>query len=138
MRQRLLAIVAAAAVAGCSAGSTAPSLSDAAARQLQADALAVTQSAAAHNWPVARTALQTLRSHLAAARTAGTVSAARATSIEAAVAAVSSDIAAASVPSITPTPTTAPPPSASAKPRPTRPNNRGRGKGGGGGDGAGG
>ncbi|MFN2517451.1 MAG: hypothetical protein ABR604_00200 [Jatrophihabitantaceae bacterium] len=116
MSRLLLAASLAAAIVGtggCSGDSAPPALSDAAARQLQADVLVVTQSAAAHNWTLARSELQTLRTHLAAARSAGTVSLARAASIDAAIGAVSLDLAAAvptttpSTPRSTPAPTTA-------------------------------
>jgi hypothetical protein len=141
MRRLLLAISAVGLVgaAGCSGNTSAPSLSDAAARQLQADVLAVTTSAAAHSWVAASSGLKKLRTDLAAARAAGTVTSARAGAIEAATAKVSLDIAAASATSTTPfspgssipaaTPTT-------PNPKPTKTNERGHGSGdrGGGGD----
>jgi len=137
MRRRLLAAVLAAGVvgaAGCSSDTSIRPLSDGAARQLQADVLAVTQSATVHNWTAARTELLKLNTDLAAARTAGTVSAARASAIEAAVAAVSSDLVAASTTTsttqqTTPAKTTAAPTTATPKPQPTK-----RKHGGGGGD----
>jgi hypothetical protein len=134
MRRVLLAVLAGVVVgaAGCSGDTSAPALSDAAAHQLQADVLAVTSSAAAHNWTAARTELDTLHTDLAAARSGGTVSAARAASIEAAVAAVSSDVAAASAVSTSPppSPTSAPTPT-TTRPTPTKTRKHRHGDGGG-------
>jgi hypothetical protein len=136
MRRALLAVLAVGlfGAAGCS-GDTSPALSDSAGRQLQADVLAVTTSAAAHNWVAARSGLTKLRTDLAAARTAGTVSAARADAIDAAVAVVNSDLAGAatsatpSTPSTTAvaTPTTRPKPT--PQPKPTKTHKRGHGGG---------
>jgi len=138
MRCRLLAATLAAAlvgVAGCSGDTSTPGLSDGSARQLQADVLAVTRSAAAHNWTVARTELDTLRADLAAARSAGSVSTARSSSIEAAIAAVSSDLSAASAPTTTPQTT---PPKTTPAPTTSHPKqSSSKGKHGGGGDGGG-
>ena len=125
MRRRLLAALLAMGLlgaSGCSSGAAGPALSDTAARQLQADVLAVTQSTAAQNWTVARANLDKLTSDLAAARTAGTVSPARAASIQAAIVAVSADIAAASAQSTptAPVKTTPAPKSSHPAPSPTR------------------
>lgn len=95
--------VAAVGASGCTSAKSNPALSDGAARQLQADVLAVTKSAAAHDWTVARSALTKLRTDLANARSAGTVSASRAASIEASVATVSADLVAAQSATATPT-----------------------------------
>jgi len=99
----VLLTVTAVGASGCSSAKSNPALSDGAARQLQADVLAVTKGAAAHDWTVARSALTKLRSDLVNARSAGTVSAARAASIEASVAIVSADLAAAQGSTVTPT-----------------------------------
>jgi hypothetical protein len=140
MRRALLASLAVGLVgaAGCSGGATPQALSNAAAHQLQADVLAVTSNAAAHNWAAARTGLQRLRTDLATARTAGTVTSARAGAIEAAVAKVSLDIAAASAASTTPSSPGSSTPAATPttpQPKPTRTSKRGHGGGDGGGGG---
>lgn len=126
--------VAAVGASGCSSAKSNPALSDGAARQLQADVLAVTNSAAAHDWTVARSALKKLRTDLANARSAGTVSASRAASIEAAVATVSADLAAAQGSTVTPAQ-----PASTTRNTPPTPNHtktkKGGGNGGGGGDG---
>jgi hypothetical protein len=137
MRRVLLAVLAVGlfGAAGCSGDTSAPALSDSAGRQLQADVLAVTTSAAAHKWVAARSSLTKLRTDLAAAKTAGTVSVARADAIDAAVAAVNSDLAAMatsatpSAPSTTAvaTPTTRPKPT--PLPKPTKTHKRGHGGG---------
>lgn len=118
--------------AGCTSGVANPALSDGTARQLQGDVLFLTQSAAAHNWAAAKTGLDKLSTDLAAARSAGTVSAVRGAAIEAALVAVKSDIAAAVAPTrpapsisttATPptvTPPTVTPPSSQPKQKPTK------------------
>ncbi|MDT4973777.1 MAG: hypothetical protein QOG22_3920 [Pseudonocardiales bacterium] len=140
MRRVLLAILAVGlvGVTGCSGNTSSAALSDTAAHQLQADVLAVTTSAAAHNWTAARTELNRLRTDLANARIAGTVTSARAGAIEAAVAKVSLDIAAASTASTTPSSPRSSIPAATPttpKPTPTRTRKRGHGGGDGGGGG---
>jgi len=112
---------------GCSSDTSSPALSDAAAHQLQADVLAVTQSSAAHNWTVARANLDKLTKDLAAARAAGTVSPARAASIQAAIAAVRSGLASAPAQSTAPAQTTPAAPSSHSAPPPTKRKKKGDG-----------
>lgn len=135
--------IAATSVGACSASPSGSAISDGAARQLQADVLVVTQSAAAHNWSAARSQLQTLLADLAKARSARTLSVARAAEVETAAAAVNADlVSAAPRPTTTttmlpsPTPTLLPSPTPTVSPRSKR--SPGGQHGGGGGDAGGG
>jgi uncharacterized membrane protein YgcG len=134
--------VAATSIGACSASPSGPAISDTAARQLQADVLVVTQSAAAQNWSAARSQLQTLLADLAKARSARSVSVARAAEVETAAAAVNADLVAAA-PRSTPTTTTtvhSPVPAASPRSKHSPGGQHGGGGGdpGGGGGGGGG
>jgi uncharacterized membrane protein YgcG len=131
--------LAATSVGACSASPSGPAISDTAARQLQADVLVVSQSAAAQNWSAARTQLQTLLADLAKARSARTVSVARAAEVETAAAAVNADLISAA-PRSTPMTTTtvrSPSPIPTASPR-SKHSPGGQHSGGGGGAGGGG
>ncbi len=100
--------------AGCSSGATyQPPAS--AAGALQTDVLALTRAAATHDKAATQTAITRLRADLAAARAADAVSATRLAAIERALAAVSTDLAAATRPA-----TSTPPSPTPAKTTPTK------------------
>ncbi|HJQ42567.1 MAG TPA: hypothetical protein VJ831_05755 [Jatrophihabitantaceae bacterium] len=130
LRNALIAGSAAIVLAGCSSGASTSSGN----ATLQADVLALTQAAAARNWPAADTAMSRLRSDLAAELAAGRVSAARAAGIRTDLAAVAADVSAQrSTPAPSPTKTPKPQP----KPAPPKTHDRhghGAGEGGDGGD----
>jgi hypothetical protein len=81
-------------IAGCSSGQSPSAVSAAGGATLQADVLALTRAAAAHDWSAADGALSELRSDLAQALAAGSVDAARGKQIQATIAAITADLAA--------------------------------------------
>ncbi|BDO40998.1 hypothetical protein [Cellulomonas sp. NTE-D12] len=97
---------------------------------LQADALAVSQAAAAHDLAATTAATGRLNADVVAARQSGTLDAARAATIESAAAAVLADVTAA----VQPPATTAASPSAPPPARAPAPAHQPKGKGKGGGD----
>jgi hypothetical protein len=109
-------LIGVAACGGADLSSSAHGVRPGTAAELQKDVLAVTQAAAAKNWPAARTAIASLRATLAASRSAGTISTQRADQIEAAVQAVLTDLPALTTP--TPSRTTTPTPSRTTTPAP--------------------
>jgi hypothetical protein len=125
VRARGLAVVPAAALllAGCSSGGSSGSAN--ADAMLQSDVLTLTQAAAARNWPAAQAAMDQLRADLAAAVSAGRISAARAATIRSHLSAVATDVASRTAPS-----TTSSTPTPKPKPQPKPPKHGKHGHGG--------
>lgn len=77
-------------------------------KQLQSDVLSLTQAAATHDWPAARTALGTLRADVDASLSAGAITSARAAAIDATAAQVAGQLPAVRTPAPSAVPTVAP------------------------------
>lgn len=112
IRRALVAVLMLALATACSSGST-KSADPATVGKLRADVQALVQAAAKEDYPAANAALATLRSDLAAAEAADSITSAKAAQIHAAITSVTTDLATATrVPSpstsTTPPPTTAP------------------------------
>lgn len=100
MRRRALTAVAGVLVLSACGGNLAMTdgIRTDAVRQLQSDVLSLTQAAAAHNWPAARTALKTLRADVDASLSAGAITSARAAAIDASAAQVAGQLPALATP----------------------------------------